>query len=64
MTLPIDLAPDLVPVLGYVGDAVAVIAVLRGVVRMAGLDAVRLHWPGADDGFAALARLAGLSRRP
>jgi hypothetical protein len=51
-------------VLGYVGDAVAVIAVLRGVVHMAGLDAVRLHWPGAVDGFAALARLAGLSRRP
>ena len=59
---PIDLVPDFIPVLGYADDAIVVAAVLRGVVRRAGLDAVRGHWPGTDDGFAALTRLTGLDR--
>ncbi|EOD68641.1 YkvA family protein [Amycolatopsis vancoresmycina] len=62
LALPVDLVPDFIPVLGYADDAIIVTAVLRGVVRRAGLDAVRAHWPGTDDGFAALARLTGISR--
>ena len=54
---PIDLIPDFVPVLGYADDAIIATAVLRSVVRRAGPDAVRAHWPGSDDGFAALRRL-------
>jgi uncharacterized membrane protein YkvA (DUF1232 family) len=54
---PIDLIPDFIPVLGYADDAIIATAVLRSVVRRAGLDAVRAHWPGSDDGFAALRRL-------
>ncbi|MEV4052046.1 YkvA family protein [Amycolatopsis sp. NPDC049688] len=61
LALPIDLVPDFIPVLGYADDAIIVTAVLRSVVRRAGLDAVRAHWPGTDDGFAALARLTGIS---
>jgi uncharacterized membrane protein YkvA (DUF1232 family) len=61
--LPIDLVPDFIPVLGYADDAIIVTAVLRSVVRRAGLEAVRARWPGTDDGFAALTRLAGLTRR-
>jgi uncharacterized membrane protein YkvA (DUF1232 family) len=61
---PIDLVPDFVPVLGYADDAIIVVAVLRSVVRRAGLQAVRRHWPGTDDGFAALSRAAGLDRSP
>ncbi|MDR6592777.1 YkvA family protein [Saccharothrix longispora] len=60
---PIDLVPDFIPVLGYADDAIVVAAVLRGVARRAGLDAVRGHWPGSEDGFAALTRLTGLDRR-
>ncbi|MEU6726614.1 DUF1232 domain-containing protein [Nonomuraea wenchangensis] len=62
LAFPIDLVPDFIPVLGYADDAVIVIAVLRSVVRRAGLQAVRRHWPGNDDGFAALARLTGLDK--
>jgi uncharacterized membrane protein YkvA (DUF1232 family) len=62
LTLPIDLLPDFIPVLGYADDAIIVTAVLRGVVRRAGIDAVRAHWPGTDDGFAAVALLTGLNR--
>jgi uncharacterized membrane protein YkvA (DUF1232 family) len=60
LAMPIDLVPDLIPVLGYADDAIIVTAVLRGVVRRAGLDTVRRHWPGTDDGFAVLCRLTGL----
>jgi uncharacterized membrane protein YkvA (DUF1232 family) len=62
LAFPIDLVPDFIPVLGYADDAVIVIAVLRSVVRRAGVQAVRRHWPGSDDGFAALARLTGLDK--
>jgi uncharacterized membrane protein YkvA (DUF1232 family) len=60
LALPVDLIPDFIPVLGYADDAIIVIAVLRSVARRAGAGAVRAHWPGTDDGFAALARLTGL----
>lgn len=61
LAMPFDLIPDFVPVLGYADDAIIVTAVLRSVVRRAGMDAVRAHWPGSDDGFAALSRLTGLN---
>lgn len=60
LAMPIDLIPDFVPVLGYADDAIIVTAVLRSVVRRAGIEAVRRHWPGTDDGFAALQRLTRL----
>jgi uncharacterized membrane protein YkvA (DUF1232 family) len=61
LALPFDLIPDFVPVLGYADDAIIVAAVLRSVVRRAGYDAVRRHWPGSEDGFTALTRLTGLT---
>ncbi|WP_461152546.1 YkvA family protein [Saccharopolyspora tripterygii] len=63
LALPFDLVPDFVPVLGYADDAIVVVAVLRSVVRRAGAEAVHRHWPGTDEGFAALSRLAGLPQR-
>lgn len=62
LAIPIDLIPDFIPVLGYADDAIIVTAVLRSVVRHSGIDAVRAHWPGTDDGFAAVTRLTGLNR--
>ncbi|SRR6266487_1432276 len=63
LAIPIDPIPDFIPVLGYADDAILVTFVLRSTVRRAGIDAVRAHWPGSDDGFAALCRLTGL-RKP
>jgi len=60
LAIPIDLVPDFVPVLGYADDAIIVSLVLRSVVRRAGASAIRGHWPGTEDGLAALGRLAGL----
>jgi uncharacterized membrane protein YkvA (DUF1232 family) len=61
---PIDLVPDFLPVIGYADDAIVTAAVLRSVVRRAGVEPVRRHWPGSPDGFAALCRLTGLRERP
>jgi uncharacterized membrane protein YkvA (DUF1232 family) len=60
LAIPIDLVPDFVPVLGYADDAIIVSLVLRSVVRRAGAPVVRRHWPGTDNGLAALGRLTGL----
>jgi uncharacterized membrane protein YkvA (DUF1232 family) len=64
LAMPFDLVPDFIPVLGYADDAIIVTAVLRSVVRRAGVSAVRRHWPGTDDGYSALCRLTGLAEHP
>lgn len=57
---PIDLVPDVIPVLGFTDDAVVVVLALRSVARRAGAEALRRHWPGTPDGLATVERLAGL----
>ncbi len=60
LAFPIDLIPDFIPVIGYADDAIIVCAVLRSVVRRAGVEVVRRHWPGTSDGLVALWTVAGL----
>ncbi len=60
LAFPIDLIPDFIPVIGYADDAIIVCAVLRSVVRRAGAEVVRRHWPGTPDGLVALWKVAGL----
>ena len=57
---PVDLVPDVVPVLGYADDVVVVALALRAVVRRAGGEALARHWPGDPAGLAVVSRLAGL----
>jgi len=58
----LDLIPDVIPVIGYADDAILVTWVLRSVVRRAGLEVVRAHWPCTPDGLTALTRLTRLTR--
>ncbi|WP_436757573.1 YkvA family protein [Streptosporangium sp. V21-05] len=59
LALPIDLIPDVIPVLGYADDAIIVAFVLRSVVRRAGPEALAGHWPGTPEGLAVVRRLLG-----
>jgi uncharacterized membrane protein YkvA (DUF1232 family) len=61
---PVDLVPDVLPVVGYADDAVLVAWVLRSVVRRAGDAALARHWPGSPAGLAVVRRLAGLGDPP
>lgn len=61
LAFPIDLIPDFIPVLGYADDAIIVTWTLRSVARRTGVDELRRHWPGTDDGIAALCRITGLT---
>lgn len=63
LLLPIDLVPDVLPVIGYADDAVLVAVVLRSVVRAAGPEALDRHWPGSAEGLAVVRRLVGLGRQ-
>ena len=64
LAFPIDLVPDFLPMIGYADDVLIVAAVLRSVVRHAGPEAVRRHWPGTRDGLTALWRVARLPGSP
>ena len=64
LAMPIDLIPDFIPVLGWADDVIIVCLVLRSVVRRAGAEAVRRHWPGTPEGLAVLWRVAGLPTAP
>ncbi|MGY1632889.1 DUF1232 domain-containing protein [Geodermatophilus sp. SYSU D01186] len=57
---PVDLVPDVVPVLGYADDVVVVALALRWVVRSAGDAALVRAWPGSPVGLTVVRRLAGL----
>lgn len=64
LALPIDLVPDFIPVLGQADDVLVALLVLRSVVRRAGPEAVRRHWPGTEAGLATLFAVAGLDAQP
>ena len=57
LAVPIDLVPDFIPILGYADDAIVIGLVLRSVIRRAGPDIVRQHWPGTPEGLDTLSRL-------
>jgi uncharacterized membrane protein YkvA (DUF1232 family) len=61
---PVDLVPDVVPVLGYADDVVVVAWALRSVVRRAGEDTTARHWPGEPAGLVVVCRVAGLTPGP
>lgn len=58
---PIDLIPDVVPVIGLADDVLLISLVLRWVIRTAGMTALAQHWPGTPEGLRAVCRLFGVS---
>jgi len=46
LAMPIDLVPDMIPVVGHLDDAIVAALVLGYVVRVSGRDTVERHWRG------------------
>jgi uncharacterized membrane protein YkvA (DUF1232 family) len=53
---PIDLVPDFIPLVGQLDDVLAVVLVLRFVLRAADDDLLAEHWPGPPQALALLRR--------
>jgi len=60
MLSPIDLIPDVIPVIGVADDAVLAYFVLRSVVRAAGRDVLARNWRGRPEGLLAVERMLRL----
>lgn len=57
---PIDLIPDLVPVIGSLDDVILAALVLRWVGRGMGRGWIEAHWTGSTEGLAILVRALAL----
>jgi uncharacterized membrane protein YkvA (DUF1232 family) len=62
--LPFDLAPDFIPVAGYLDDAVLVALVLRHVLNGSDRELIETHWPGPQESLTLILRFAGYKPRP
>jgi uncharacterized membrane protein YkvA (DUF1232 family) len=56
---PIDLVPDVVPLLGVLDDVVVTVLVLRYLRRRLGAEVLRVRWRGTPEGFALLRGVMG-----
>ena len=59
LCMPFDLIPDFIPIAGQLDDAIVVGLALRTVLRAAGTDVIREHWPGPEPSLNTILRLAG-----
>jgi uncharacterized membrane protein YkvA (DUF1232 family) len=56
---PIDLVPELIPVIGQLDDVVVGVLALRYTRRRLGINVLRARWGGSEPGFALLERILG-----
>jgi uncharacterized membrane protein YkvA (DUF1232 family) len=57
---PIDLVPEVFPVIGSLDDLIIGGLVLRWAGRRVGAEQLRSHWPGTPDGFDLMRRFLGI----
>ena len=58
LSMPIDLVPDFIPVVGQLDDVIVAALALRYALRSGGPDLLRKHWPGPEASLTAVLRLA------
>jgi len=59
LAMTFDLIPDFIPIAGQLDDAIIVALVLRAVLRAAGAEVIREHWPGPTASLEIVLRLSG-----
>lgn len=57
---PVDLIPDVIPIIGRTDDIVIVALALDHLIEQAGISVVREHWDGPDEVLAMLVDLVGM----
>jgi uncharacterized membrane protein YkvA (DUF1232 family) len=58
LSIPIDLVPDFIPVVGQLDDVIIAALALRYALRSGGPELLTQHWPGPDRSLRAVMRLA------
>jgi uncharacterized membrane protein YkvA (DUF1232 family) len=64
LAVPIDIVPDVFPVIGWADDAILVAWVVRSVMRRSGPEALARNWRGTPEGLDIVKRLAGIRPDP
>jgi uncharacterized membrane protein YkvA (DUF1232 family) len=58
LSMPIDLVPDFIPVVGQLDDVLVAGLALRYALRSGGPELLSEHWPGPDRSLRSVVRLA------
>lgn len=59
---PIDLIPDVIPVIGWADDVLLVLFAIDSLIERAGPEIVEEHWDGPGDLLSLVREAVGLSR--
>ncbi|MFB3050775.1 MAG: YkvA family protein, partial [Acidimicrobiia bacterium] len=59
---PIDLVPDVIPVIGWADDVLLVLFAIDSLIERAGPEIVDEHWDGPGDLLSLVREAVGLSR--
>lgn len=59
---PVDLIPEVIPVLGWADDALLVMLALDSLIERAGPEVVREHWDGPGDLLELVREVVAVSR--
>ena len=58
LSIPIDLVPDFLPLVGQLDDVLVAALALRYALRSGGAELLREHWPGPGESLDLVLRLA------
>lgn len=59
---PIDLIPDVIPIVGWADDVILMMFALDSLIERAGSEVVDEHWDGPGDLLSLIREVVGLSR--